>query len=122
MGKLILLADDNEHARIAAQRVLEIAGYQVLAAKDGAEALELAVIHQPALGVFDMTMPKLHGHEVCAELRKRDDELARLPIIMLTGVDELMGGALAESAGAQKYLGKPVNPRELLDAVAVTIA
>lgn len=117
MGKLILLADDNEGARNAAQRVLELAGYQVLVAKDGGEALQLAVTHEPALAVFDMTMPVLHGHEVCAELRKREDKIAQLPVILLTGVDELMGGALAAGAGVQKYLGKPVNPRELIEAV-----
>jgi DNA-binding response OmpR family regulator len=54
---------------------------------------------------------------VCAEFRKRTDELKDLPVILLTGVDEFMGGALAENAGVQKYLSKPVNPRELLDAV-----
>jgi len=115
--KRVLIADDNEGARHAARKVLEMAGHEVIEARDGSEALVLAVEHKPDVAVFDMTMPGMHGHEVCAELHKRTDELATLPVILLTGVEELMGGALAAGAGVQRYLNKPVNPRELIDAI-----
>ena len=117
MPKRILIADDVENTRKAIQRTLELAGYEVISASDGDEALQMAIEQKPDLAVFDMTMPNLHGHEVCRKLRERDDELARLPVILVTGVDEFLGGALAESAGVQKYLTKPIDPKELTGAM-----
>ena len=117
MSKTILVADDEDAPRRAAVMVLKMAGYQIVEAADGEEALAKALEHKPALLVLDMMMPKKHGHEVCAALRQRDDELKSVPVITLTGLDVMLGEDLAAEAGSQKYLNKPVNPRELLDTV-----
>ncbi len=117
MAKTILVADDEDAPRRAVVMVLKMAGYVVVEAVDGVDALAKAIEHRPAALVLDMMMPNKHGHEVCAALRQRDDELKTVPVITLTGLDAMLGEELASEAGSQKYLNKPVNPRELLDTL-----
>ena len=81
---------------------------------DGEAALEAAAKHHPALIVLDVMLPKLDGFEVCRKLRASGDQT---PIIMLTARDEDIDKILGLELGADDYLTKPFNPRELIARV-----
>ena len=107
--KTILVADDEEHIRELATLYLEKEGYRVIAAGDGEATLELARSKQPDLIVLDIMMPKRDGLEVCRTLRKESD----VPILILTARTDDIDRIVGLELGADDYLGKPFNPREL---------
>jgi DNA-binding response OmpR family regulator len=105
--------DDEPEALELLEFNLKKAGFDVLTAADGAQALKKARSVQPDLMVLDLMMPEIDGLEVCKILR-RDPATARIPIIMLTAkaaeVDRIVGLEL----GADDYVTKPFSPRELV--------
>jgi DNA-binding response OmpR family regulator len=109
----ILVVDDEPEAVELLEFNLKKAGFEVIAAGDGAEALRKARSTLPHLIVLDLMLPELDGLEVCKMLR-RDPATARIPIIMLTAkaaeVDRIVGLEL----GADDYVTKPFSPRELV--------
>jgi two-component system, OmpR family, alkaline phosphatase synthesis response regulator PhoP len=109
MTETILLVDDEQHIIDLAQMYLEQDGFQVISATDGAVALERILNEKPGLVVLDLMLPGLDGWEVCRRVRAQSD----VPIIMLTArgddIDKIVGLEL----GADDYLTKPFNPREL---------
>jgi DNA-binding response OmpR family regulator len=109
MSETILLVDDEQHIIDLAQMYLEQDGFQVISATDGAVALERILNEKPGLVVLDLMLPALDGWEVCRRVRAQSD----VPIIMLTArgddIDKIVGLEL----GADDYLTKPFNPREL---------
>ena len=107
--RTILVADDEEHIRELAALYLEKEGFQVLAAADGEAALAVARKQRPDLIVLDVMMPKMDGLEVCREIRHESD----VPILMLTARSEEVDRIVGLELGADDYLGKPFNPREL---------
>ncbi len=113
MKAKILVVDDEPEAIELLVFNLEQAGFEVLSAADGTEALQKARAEQPALIVLDLMMPEMDGLEVCRIL-KRAPETANIPIIMLTAkaaeVDRVVGLEL----GADDYVTKPFSPRELV--------
>ncbi len=111
---LILLVDDEASIVQLAQMYLERDGFRVKSVSDGEAALEAATTHRPALIVLDVMLPKLDGFEVCKRLRQRDDPAA---ILMLTARDEDVDKILGLELGADDYLTKPFNPRELVARV-----
>lgn len=111
---LILLVDDEPSILQLAQMYLEREGFRVKTALDGEAALEAMSLHHPALVVLDVMLPKLDGFEVCKRLRQRDDPVA---ILMLTARDEDVDKILGLELGADDYLTKPFNPRELVARV-----
>lgn len=111
---LILLVDDERSIVQLAQMYLEREGFRVKSASDGEAALSAAAEHRPALIVLDVMLPKLDGFEVCKRLRQRDDPAA---ILMLTARDEDVDKILGLELGADDYLTKPFNPRELVARV-----
>src|SRR5690349_20482687 len=112
-GELILLVDDEAHNTELAQLYLEREGYRVAAALDGRACLERAQQDNPALMVLDVMLPGLDGYEVCRRVRARSD----LPIIMLTARDDDLDKIIGLELGADDYLTKPFNPRELVARV-----
>ena len=107
----ILIADD-EPSIVQLNRIyLTKEGYTVHAAHDGQEALDLARRVKPDLIVLDLMMPRVDGWEVCRQLR-RDGPSP--PIIMLTAKDEDVDKIVGLEMGADDYVTKPFNPRELL--------
>lgn len=109
---LVLVADDDEDIRMLVRFRLERSGYDVVSARDGAEALELAVRHRPDLAVLDLMMPKVDGYEVTRRLR--DLEVTRrMPIVMLTARAQETDVARGFEAGADDYIRKPFSPQEL---------
>lgn len=110
----ILLVDDEPSIIQLARMYLEREGYRVLDVRDGEAALEAVASHRPALIVLDIMLPKLDGLEVCRQLRAKNDSVA---ILMLTARDEDIDKILGLELGADDYLTKPFNPRELVARV-----
>ena len=113
-SELILLVDDEPSIIQLARMYLERDGFRVQEANDGEAALESVAKLRPALVVLDVMLPKLDGFEVCRRLRSADNSVA---IIMLTARDEDIDKILGLELGADDYLTKPFNPRELVARV-----
>jgi len=111
---LILLVDDEPSIIQLARMYLEREGFRVQAVGDGRAALEAVASGRPALIVLDVMLPKLDGFEVCRQLRAKNDPVA---ILMLTARDEDIDKILGLELGADDYLTKPFNPRELVARV-----
>jgi CheY-like chemotaxis protein len=112
----IVIADDHPVMRLLAKRSLEEAGYEVIEAADGRQALELVSHHRPAAVLLDWQMPELTGPAVCSRLRA-DPDLAATPVIIMTGFGEEAFMQAARDAGASDCLVKPVEPSVLLACV-----
>ncbi len=111
--KKILVVDDEAHILHVVSMKLRNAGYEVLTAADGEEALEMAIAEQPDLLITDYHMPVMNGVELCSELRKRP-EVVSLPAIMLTARGYALEPEDMERTGIRSVLSKPFSPRELL--------
>lgn len=117
-GELILLVDDEPNIIELAQLYLEREGYRIITASDGKAALDAVEKQRPALMVLDLMMPEVDGLEVCRTLRGKKDPVA---ILMLTARDEDIDKILGLELGADDYLTKPFNPRELVARVKAVL-
>jgi DNA-binding response OmpR family regulator len=113
MKDKILVVDDEPDALDLIQFNLKAAGFDVVTADDGAEALKKARTTQPSLVVLDVMLPEVDGLEVCKILR-REPDTAAIPIIMLTAKAAEIDRVLGLELGADDYLTKPFSPRELV--------
>ena len=104
----VLVVDDEANMRLLARRSLERLGCEVVEAADGLEALQLADQHLPNLVLLDVVMPGLDGFRVCAELRTRP-AFAHVPIVMMTGLEDLASVDHSYGVGATDFITKPVN-------------
>ena len=109
---VVLVADDDDDIRDLVAFRLDRAGYTVLRAGDGQQALDLAKEHVPDLAVLDVMMPKLTGYDVTRELRA-DAATSRIPVILLTARVQEADVARGFEAGADDYVKKPFSPQEL---------
>jgi len=109
----ILVVEDEASIASFVSLYLKNAGYSVRTASTGGEALTEVVADQPALIVLDLNLPDIDGIEVCRRLRKNAD----VPILMLTARDEDVDKIIGLEVGADDYLTKPFNPRELVARV-----
>ena len=107
----ILVADDDKSVRESLVRALTLEGYSVVAANDGAKALDLVKTERPDVVVLDVMMPALDGLTVCRVLRA---EKNRVPVLMLTARTETSDRVAGLDAGADDYLPKPFALEELL--------
>lgn len=117
-GELILLVDDEPNIIALAQLYLEREGYRIITATDGKTALEVVARERPVLMVLDLMMPEVNGLDVCRTLRGKKDPVA---ILMLTARDEDIDKILGLELGADDYLTKPFNPRELVARVKAVL-
>ncbi len=113
-GELILIVDDEPNIVQLARMYLERDGFRVASVGDGKAALEAVARQKPALMVLDIMLPEMDGLEVCRRLRAQDSPL---PILMLTARDDDVDKILGLELGADDYLTKPFNPRELVARV-----
>jgi DNA-binding response OmpR family regulator len=118
--KVILVADDDDDVRELVVFRLDRAGYKVLAAADGEQALAIAIARPPDLCLIDVMMPKLDGYEVTERLRA-NDSLAEVPVILLTASVDEAAVDRGFAAGADDYMTKPFAPRELVRRVAAAL-
>jgi CheY-like chemotaxis protein len=114
--KTILVADDESHILNVVSLKLRNAGYRVLTAADGQEALEIAIAERPELLITDYHMPHLSGLELCRKL-KQDASLSPIPAIMLTARGYHLEPEDTEQSGILQMISKPFSPRHLLAAV-----
>ena len=117
MASTILVVDDEQNIVKLARLYLNKDGYQVEAAYDGAEALEKAKSIRPDLIILDIMMPEMDGLAVCRELRKTSN----VPIIILTARDDDIDRIVGLELGADDYITKPFNPRELVARVRAVL-
>lgn len=105
---LILVVDDDPTLRMLARATLEKSGFRVEEAEDGEEALKKFIRHHPAVIMMDVEMPKLNGYETCKRIRA-DAIGAHVPVLMVTGLEDIESVNRAYSAGATDFLPKPIN-------------
>ena len=115
-GKTILVADDESHILNVVSLKLRNAGYTVVTARDGQEALELAQAERPDLLITDYHMPQLSGIELCRRL-KQEAATSKIPAIMLTARGYSLEPGDTEESGILRMLSKPFSPRQLLTTV-----
>jgi DNA-binding response OmpR family regulator len=118
----VLVADDDDDLLGYIKFRLEHAGYDVVTASNGEEALKVARDRLPQLAVLDIKMPRLDGLEVTRQIRTME-ELQEMPIILLTASAEAQDMVRGYEAGANDYLRKPFSaPEELLTSVQAVLA
>jgi DNA-binding response OmpR family regulator len=109
---LILIADDDPDILALVSFRLERAGYEVVQARNGEEAVQVALARRPDLAVLDVMMPRIDGYEATRRLRQHD-ETSRMPVILLTARVQEEDIARGFDAGADDYVKKPFSPQEL---------
>jgi DNA-binding response OmpR family regulator len=109
----ILVVEDEASIASFVSLYLKNAGYEVRSAANGAEALAAVAAAQPALIVLDLMLPDIDGIEICRRIRQKFD----VPILMLTARDEDVDKIIGLEVGADDYMTKPFNPRELVARV-----
>ena len=119
-AKLILVADDDADVRELVVFRLEHAGYEVITAADGEEAVALALERTPDLCVVDVMMPKLDGLEVTERLRAAP-ELAHTPILLLTASVHDSAVERGMAVGADDYIAKPFSSEDFLHRCAAAL-
>ncbi len=120
MDATILVVDDEAPILALLRYNLDKAGYRVVEATDGQEALTLIREQSPDLVVLDWMLPSISGIEVCRQVR-RDSELRNLPIIMLTARGEEQDRVRGLEVGADDYIPKPFSPAELLARIRAVL-
>ena len=119
--KRILVVDDTTDILIVVAKRLESWGYEALTADSGEEGLQIAQAQLPDLILLDIMMPRMKGRDVCARL-KADPKTQHIPVIFLTALglaDHVKAGM---DLGAEDYIVKPFEPRELQQRIAVCFA
>jgi DNA-binding response OmpR family regulator len=118
--KKIVVAEDDDAIAHMVTMALGDAGYLCIRARDGAEALQITRMHQPDLLVLDVMMPRLDGREVATKL-KEDVLLSKIPILMLTAQGDVDSRVKGLDAGADDYMPKPFDLRELAARIRALI-
>ena len=120
-AKTILVADDESHILHVVSLKLRNAGFRVLTARDGQEALEIAQQEHPDLLITVYHMPQLSGLELCQRL-KQDVRTSGIPAIMLTARGYHLEPQDTEQSGILRMLSKPFSPRHLLSTVTEVLS
>ena len=114
--KTILIADDESHILNVVSLKLRNAGFRVVTAADGQEALELAGVEKPDLVITDYHMPRMSGIELCRRL-KQNAATSAIPAIMLTARGYSLDEKDTAESGILQMISKPFSPRQLLATV-----
>ena len=120
-GVKVMVIDDSNTIRKSAEIFLVQAGYQVILAEDGFDALTKIADYLPDVIFCDILMPRLDGYQTCA-LIKKNVRLANTPVIMLSSKDGLFDRARGRMVGSDEYLTKPFTKDSLLKTVAAHTA
>jgi twitching motility two-component system response regulator PilG len=112
----VLVIDDSNTIRRSAELFLKQAGYEVILAEDGFDALSKIADYQPRVIFVDIMMPRLDGYQTCA-LIKQNPKLKSTPVIMLSSKDGVFDRARGRLAGSDRYLTKPFTKEGLVAAV-----
>jgi len=112
----VLVIDDSNTIRRSAEMFLRQAGFEVILAEDGFDALAKISDHRPRVIFVDIMMPRLDGYQTCA-LIKQNPHLKSTPVIMLSSKDGVFDRARGRLAGSDRYLTKPFTREGLIGAV-----
>lgn len=115
-GVRLLVADDDPHMRTLLKRAAEAKGYFVRLAKDGGEALRMALEDPPDIVILDVMMPEIDGRDVCRALRKAP-ATKDIPIVILSARTDETDRRVGLEVGADDYLPKPVQLDQLMRKV-----
>ncbi|MDP2988710.1 response regulator transcription factor, partial [Hydrogenophaga sp.] len=118
--QLLMIEDDARLAKMVAE-YLGQSGFEVTHAADGEAGLEQLQLIQPELVILDLMMPGIDGLEVCRRIRALQGDVARVPVLMLTAKGDPMDRIIGLELGADDYLPKPFEPRELLARVRAVL-
>ncbi len=113
MRSKILIVDDETDILTLLEYNLDKAGFEVISAKDGPEAIELTRKKKPDLIILDIMLPSMEGTEVC-KIIKKDEATGHIPVIMLTAKGEEVDRIVGLELGAEDYITKPFSPREFI--------
>lgn len=116
MRKVLIVDDDPFIRKLIATTLDDVAGFELLQASDGAEAVDIAAQEHPEIVFLDVDMPRLDGISACAQIRGQS-ETAGATIVMLTATSRTDNERRAEEAGADLFLTKPFSPLDLLRLV-----
>ena len=113
MGKLVLVVDDEDMTRQMIAMFLKMDGLDTIEAEDGVEALKQVSKHQPDAIILDVMMPEMDGITVCKRLRA-NPSTESIPVLMLSGRSQIGAEEEGLEAGANAYMKKPMDPKEML--------
>jgi DNA-binding response OmpR family regulator len=116
----ILIAEDERDIRDLITFTLTYAGYQVLQATNGEEAVKIALAEKPDLVLLDVRMPYMNGYEACIKM-KSEESLQDLPVVFLSAKGQESEVQTGLQAGAVEYILKPFSPDELIERVRINL-
>lgn len=115
-SKKVMIIDDSTTVRRSAELFLKPAGYEVISATDGFDAMSKIIDNQPDIIFVDIVMPRLDGYQTCM-LIKKNIHFQSTPVVMLSSKDGLFDKARGRIAGSDDYLTKPFTKEELLEVI-----
>ncbi len=116
MSVKVMVIDDSNTIRKTTEALLTKAGYEVLTAADGFEAMSLITDHRPDIIFVDIMMPRLDGYQTCS-LIKSNRHFKQTPVVMLSSKDGLFDRARGRVAGSEQHINKPFTQDELIQAI-----
>jgi len=116
MSVKVMVIDDSNTIRKTTQALLTKAGYEVLTAADGFEAMSLITDNRPDIIFVDIMMPRLDGYQTCS-LIKNNRHFKQTPVVMLSSKDGLFDRARGRVAGSEQHINKPFTQEELIQAI-----
>jgi twitching motility two-component system response regulator PilG len=116
MSVKVMVIDDSNTIRKTAETLLKRAGYTVITAADGFEAMSVVTDQHPDIIFIDIMMPRLDGYQTCA-LIKNNKQFGSTPVVMLSSKDGLFDRARGKLAGSEQHIHKPFTQDDLVDAI-----
>ena len=116
----VMVIDDSKTIRRSAETLLKKAGYEVVTAIDGFEALAKITEHKPDIIFVDIMMPRLDGYQTCA-LIKNNQTFKGTPVVMLSSKDSIFDRARGRIVGSEEYLTKPFSKEDLINAITAHV-
>ena len=120
MATKILITDDEEELRNVLKQSMENAGYEVVTAGNGREAVERVNLDAPDLVLMDVMMPEMNGFDAMRKI-KENPSTAHIPVVMLTALDDDMNTAKGWKMGTSLYLKKPFVPAQLISYIKLIL-
>ena len=120
MSIKVMVIDDSNTIRKTTEALLTKAGYKVLTAADGFEAMSLITDHHPDIIFIDIMMPRLDGYKTCS-LIKNNRHFRDTPVVMLSSKDGLFDRARGRIAGSDQHINKPFTKEELINAISTHV-
>jgi twitching motility two-component system response regulator PilG len=117
----IMIIDDSSTIRKTAETLLKRAGFEVITAADGFEAMSVVADQHPDIIFIDIMMPRLDGYQTCA-LIKNNKQFGSIPIVMLSSKDGLFDRARGKLAGSEQHIHKPFTQDDLVSAINKYVA